>query len=256
MWRAVFAIFFVSAMAAFSGTIQPLPALPAATTVNAVQLDSSGNIYAAGQFFANVPSSSFGHAFVSKLTPDGAQVSWRTVLAGSQNDSIQAMTLGSDNSVYVTGATQSQDFPTTSGSMQPTISVLEQGFAAKLNPSGAVVYATFIGGTAETSGTAIAVDAAGDAFITGGITAAGVFPTSPGAVTGATVDNGTAFVMELNAAGTAAPVAIAGFGGYAIAVDSQGNIYAAGAFTGPVPTTPGAFETSRSQNLCGTGFFG
>jgi uncharacterized protein (TIGR03437 family) len=256
MCRAVLPIFFLSAMAAFSGTTQPLPALPAATTVNAVQVDSSGNIYVAGQFFPNVPSSSFGHAFVSKLTPDGAQVIWRTVLAGSQNDNVQAMTLGSDNSVYVTGATQSQDFPTTSGSMQPSISVLEQGFAAKLNPSGAVVYATFIGGTAETSGTAIAVDAAGDAFITGGITAAGVFPTSPGAVTGATVDNGAAFVMELNAAGTAAPVAIAGFGGYAIAVDSQGNIYAAGAFTGPVPTTPGAFETSRSQNLCGTGFFG
>jgi uncharacterized protein (TIGR03437 family) len=166
------------------------------------------------------------------------------------------MTLGSDNSVYVTGSTQSADFPTTSGSLQRTTSLLASGFAAKLNPGGAVVYATYIGGSAEISGTAIAVDASGDVFLTGAINAAGVMPASPGAITGATVDNGTAFVIELNAAGTAAPVAIVGFGGNAIAVDAQGNIYAAGAFTGPVATTPGAFQTTTSQLVCATGIFG
>jgi uncharacterized protein (TIGR03437 family) len=55
----------------------------------------------------------------------------------------------------------------------------------------------------------------------------------------------SAYVIELNPAGSAALVAIGGFGGNAIAVDPQGNIYAAGAFIGPVaPTTPGAFQTS------------
>lgn len=84
----------------------------------------------------------------------------------------------------------------------------------------------------------------------------GVFATSPGAVTGTTADNGETFIVELNAAGSAAPVAISGFGGRAIAVDPQGNIYAAGAFfDSPEPTTPGAFQTTVPQNLCSTGGF-
>jgi uncharacterized protein (TIGR03437 family) len=255
MLRGLLLLFLASA--AFGGTTVPLLlALPTATNVNAIQVDPSGNILVAGVYYPNVPASPFGHAFVGKLTPDGSQVIWWTPLAGSQNDGVLAMALGSDNSVYVTGTTQSPDFPTTSGSMQPATSLLSQAFAAKLSPTGAVVYATYIGGSAETTGTAIAVGSSGNAFITGAITAAGVFPTSPGAVAGSNAFNGTAYILELNAAGSAAPVAISGFGGAAIAIDPQGNIYAAGAFQGPAPTTPAAFQTGTSQYLCSSGFFG
>ena len=100
---------------ALSGTVQLLPALPPATFVNAIGVDSSGYIYIAGEFYPGVPSSSTGHAFVGKLSPDGSQVVWWSKLAGSSNDNAQAIALGSDNSVYVTGTTQSQDFPTTNG---------------------------------------------------------------------------------------------------------------------------------------------
>lgn len=255
MIRGLLFLLFLSAIQA-SGIVQPLPALPASTTVNAIQVDAAGNIYVAGQFYPNVPSSSIGHVYVGKLSPDGSQVLWWTTLSGSQNDYVQAMTLGADNSVYMTGTTQSPDFPTTKGSLQPATSVLSQAFAAKLSPAGAVVYATYIGGASETTGFAIAADSSGDAFITGAITAAGLFPTSSGAVSGTNAFNGTAYVIELNPAGSAAPVAIEGFGGDAIAIDAQGNIYAAGAFYGPGPTTPGSFQTSASQLFCGTGIFG
>jgi hypothetical protein len=238
---------------ALGGTVQPLPALPPATFVTAIQVDSSGYIYIAGEFYPGVPSSSTGHAFVGKLSPNGSHVIWWTKLAGSGSDNAQAIALGSDNSVYVTGTTQSQDFPTTSGSMQTATSALVQAFAAKLSPTGAVVYATYIGGPVDTTGIGIAIDSKGEAFITGQIIAAGVFPTSPGAVTGTTADNGTAFIVELNPAGSAAPVAITGFGGSAIAVDAQGNIYAVGGFQGTVPTTPGAFQTSGSTAICANG---
>jgi len=169
------------------------------------------------------------------------------------------MALGSDNSVYVAGTTSSPDFPTTQGSLQAATSASQQAFAAKLSPNGAVVYATYIGGSAETSGNAIAADSSGRAFITGTVSASGLFPTSPGAVTGVTTTfNGLVYFIELNAAGSAAPVAIAGFGGSAIAVDPQGNIYAAGSYNGPLapnlPTTPGAFQTTVNPAVCFTGF--
>jgi uncharacterized protein (TIGR03437 family) len=234
---------------AFGGTVQSLPALPPATFVTAIQVDAAGYIYIAGEFYPGAT----GHAFVGKLSPDGSQVIWWTRLAGSGNDNAQAIVLGSDNSVYVTGTTQSQDFPTTNGAMQTSTSALVQAFAAKLSPTGAVVYATYLGGTADTTGVAIAVDSKGDAFITGGMLTSGVFPTSPGAVAGAITDNGTAFIIELNAAGSAAPVGIIGFGGNAITVDAQGNIYAVGGFEGEVPTTPGAFQTSGSTAICSHG---
>jgi uncharacterized protein (TIGR03437 family) len=252
MLRGLLLLFFLSANQAFSGSVQPLAGLPASTFVNAVQVDSSGYIYVAGQFYPGLPTSSTGHAFVAKISPDGSQLVWWTVLSGSQNDTVQAMALGSDNSIYVTGKTNSADFPTTRGALQIGLSANQQAFAAKLNPGGIVAYATYVGGPAATMGTAIAADSSGNAYITGFLGTTG-FPTSPGAVVGTSGYGGTAFIIELNAAGSAAPVAIAGFGGTAIAVDAQGNIYAAGSFEGPVPTTPGAFQTTTAQGTCETG---
>ena len=240
----------------FGGTVQTLPSLPNATAAKTVQVDSSGNIYLAGWAFPNPPALP-AHAFVAKLTPDGSRVIWWTPLAGSGDDRVYAMALGSDSSVYVTGSTTSSDFPTTKGSMQPATTVSNEAFAAKLNPSGAVVYATYIGGSTETSGNAIAVDASGHAFISGITSGPGVFPTSPGAVTGVTSTyNGAGYVIELDAAGSAALIATVGFGGRAIAVDTQGNIYAAGSFAGLVEaTTPGAFQpTTVTPVACFTGF--
>jgi uncharacterized protein (TIGR03437 family) len=253
--RGLLLVLSLSANPAFSGTVQTLPALPNAAAASAVQVDPSGNIYVAGSFLS---SPTVGHAFAAKLSPDGSQVIWWTVLAGSQNDGVAALALGADNSVYVTGSTFSTDFPTTPGSMQPNSSVSGQkGFVAKLSPNGAVLYATYIGGSAtQTNGAAIAVHSSGAAFITGGTY--GSFPTSPGAVKGGTSLDNTTFVIELNPAGSAAPVAITGFGGSAIAVDLQGNIYAAGAGSilfppTPTPTTPGAFQpTAPPFSFCYT----
>lgn len=253
MPRGLSLLFFLFTNLIF-GSVQPLPALPAGTFINAVQVDSAGNIYLAGQRYANLPTPSTGHAFVGKLSPDGSKVIWWTTLAGSGTDAIQAMALGPDNSAYVTGTTQSPDFPTTNGSMQPTTGVFAQAFAAKLSPAGAVVYATYIGGSNQTSGKAIAVDSAGHAFITGSTGYDGLFPTTSGAITGATTPfNGVAFVMELNTSGSAALVALTGFGGSAIAVDPQGNIYAGGALFASVPTTRGALQRTTNGATCSSG---
>jgi uncharacterized protein (TIGR03437 family) len=258
MRRGFLLALLLSANHAFSQGVQSLPPLPANTYTNAVQADASGNIYVGGEFVLNPQDPNApAHAFVGKLSPDGSQILWWTVLQGSDADQVVAMALGPDNSVYVTGTTSSPDFPTTPGAMQTAESVANQAFAVKLSPKGTVVYSTYIGGSASTTGNAIAVDTAGHAFITGSLS--GALPTTPGAITGATsASYNTAFVIELNPAGTAALVAINGFGGDAIALDARGNIYAAGSFAGPLaPTTSGAFQTSSSQLTCDSlGFFG
>jgi uncharacterized protein (TIGR03437 family) len=259
MLRGLLLLFLIAAVQAIGGTVQPMPSLPNGATPYAIQLDSSGNIYVAGGFVAaasienNVPS----HAFAAKLSPDGLQIVWWTLLAGSMNDNAAAMALGADNSVYITGTTFSHDFPTTAGSLQPTAAVLAQGFAAKLSPAGAVVYSTFIDGTDGGTGQAIAVDSAGHAFITGSLGLGGVFPTTPGSISGSTSTNSNnAYVIELDPTGSTALLGLVGFGGNAIALDPLGNIYAAGSFDGPVaPTTPGAFQTGTPASaVCFSGF--
>jgi uncharacterized protein (TIGR03437 family) len=253
-------LIFFSASQMF-GSVQTLPALPIGTTGAAIQVDASGNIYVAGGFTPQSPRSTAdtSDAFVAKLSADGSQVIWFTTLGGSSTDSAMALAIGSDGSVYVTGTTSSPDFPTTPGSLQPGLGVTgSQAFAAKLSPTGAVVYSTFIGGSDSATGNAVTVDSSGDAFITGSLGFSGAFPTTPGAVTGATSTHfNTAYIVELNPAGSAALVSIQGFGGNAIAVDAQGNIYAAGAFAGPLaPATPGAFQTSSAGSLCASSLFG
>jgi hypothetical protein len=123
MWRGLLPLLCLafSAGHAFSGTVQQLPALPAGSAVNAIQLDASGNIYVAGAFFPTPqdPNNPVGHVFVGELSPDGSQIIWWRVLAGSKDDRALAMVLGPDDSVYVTGTTLSPDFPTTFGSLQP-----------------------------------------------------------------------------------------------------------------------------------------
>lgn len=257
MSRGLLPLLSLSACHAFSGTVQQLPALPAASAVNAMQLDASGSIYVAGAFFPSpqVTNNPVGHVFVGKLSPDGSRIIWWRVLAGSNDDRALSMVLGPDDSVYVTGTTLSPDFPTTSGSLQPaSASTLIQGFAAKLSPAGAVVYSTYLAGAAI-AGNSIATDSFGHAFITGYLLLGAELPTSPDAVTGGPPfpGSGNTFVLELDATGSSALLAITGFGGSAITLDHQGNIYAVGVYAASIaPNTPGAFHSISPNLLCST----
>ena len=112
---------------------------------------------------------------------------------------------------------------------------------------GALLYSSFLGGSVGDQGTAIAVDNAGNAYITGW-TYSGDFPTTPGAFQ-TTAPNGSAFVTKVNALGSA-PLVYSTYlgqlaGGYGIAVDSAGSAYAAGRTandTYDFPTTANAFQ--------------
>jgi hypothetical protein len=174
--------------------------------------------------------------FVTKLSANGGGVVYSTYLGGSEGEgaNLGSVAIDGAGNAYVAGNTFSADFPTTSGAYQTALKNPNQGFGSfdgyivKLSPTGTIVYSTFLGGTFFDDISAIAVDSAGNAYVTGA-TQSSDFPTQAAIKT--TQDD--SFVAKLNAAGSAL-VYSTYFGGNhhdipeGIAVDSSGNAYVTG----------------------------
>ena len=106
-------------------------------------------------------------------------LSWSTYLGGTGADQVNDVAIDAAGNVYVTGTTSSTDFPIVNG-WQPTITPFYDVFVAKLDPTlSTLIWSTYVGGTADFThaerGSSIALDAAGDVFVTG-ITSASDFP--------------------------------------------------------------------------------
>src|SRR5205807_2220969 len=102
---------------------------------------------------------------------------YSTYLGGSGFDQGNAIAVGSDGSVYITGELGSDDFPTVNP-VQAKFGGNTDAFVSKLNPAGsALVYSSYIGGSSEERAFGVAVDSAGNAYITGETTSSD-FPTS------------------------------------------------------------------------------
>lgn len=115
-----------------------------------------------------------------------------------------------------------------------------------------LVYSTFLGGAGSDQGFAIAVDSAGNAYVTGSTTAA--FPTTAGAFDTSLNGSFDAFVTKFNAAGTAIVYSTVLGGsrsdvGSGIVVDGSGNAYIVGRTGADFPTTAGAFDTSPNGDV-------
>jgi uncharacterized protein (TIGR03437 family) len=196
-------------------------------TSQGIALDSAGSVYVAGDTYsidfptenpyqsappAKVSGVSPGlwpSAFVTKFSPDGKSLVYSTYLGGNGYDYVYAIAVDSSGNAYVTGQTNSANFPVTNGAYQtvcdpapsnqgppytPTCySSNVSAFVTKLNATGTgLVYSTFLGGYAYAYATAIAVDGAGRAYVAGNeaeycsidYTFQSCFPTTSGAVIG------------------------------------------------------------------------
>jgi len=194
-------------------------------------------------------------AFVAKLNVTSGALDYATYLGGSGNDSGLSIAVDPDGYAYVTGQVDSADFPVTAGVVQETYRGGPwDAFVAKVNPAGtSLAYATFLGGGGNDGGSGIAVDGAGNAYVTGS-TGEDVtnFPTTVGA--NDTTHNGVtdAFVAKVDPTGTALLYATFLGGakrdfGYGIAVDAAGNAYVAGdTNSADFPTTPDAFSPQNN----------
>jgi len=209
-----------------------------------VAVDRAGAAYVVGYTSStNFPSASAvrgafsggaADAFVSKLNPSGTGLVYSTYLGGGGDDFGLAIAASPSGAAYVTGSTDSGDFPLANPAQGGYNSLAGTGFVAELNPSGTgLVYSTYLGGTLFDYGTGIAVDPSGAAYVTG-VTASGDFPmASPlqGSLNGST----NAFVTKLTPAGNGLVYStyLGGGGdvdqGNAIAVDPSGAAYVTGA---------------------------
>jgi len=234
-----------------------------------IAVDSSGNAYVAGytgspefpiqSAYQSANAGSYD-AFVTKLNTTGSALVYSTYLGGSGWDDAYGIAVDASGSAYVTGYTDSTDFPFTSGAFQTSLLGLAAAYVTKLDPSGsALVYSTYLGGTYVDWGTAIAVDSSGQAYVMGSAFSDD-FPVqnaydetcgSDGLCDSGNYFDG--FLAKLDAAGATLMYSTY-LGGSEddfpsdLALDSSGNAYVTGQTYSPdFPTTPNAYDT-----VCGT----
>jgi hypothetical protein len=196
-------------------------------------------------------------AFVSKLAPDGTRLIYSTRLGGSIYDDATGIAVDVSGAAYVTGTTDSSDFPTMNA-LQPQLnensnsSLSIDAFVVKIAPEGgALIYGTFLGGNRRDFGGSIAVDTAGAAHVTG-LTESTDFPTM-NALQPASGGSGDAFVSKLSPDGASLvhSTYVGGReddGGRGITVDLSGATYVTG------QTRSGDFPTTASlQPVCSSG---
>src|SRR3989441_4352037 len=227
----------------------------------AIAVDTSGSAYVTGnarsQDLPTTPGAFQGrgsvpspNAFVTKLDPTGSALVYSTYLGGSGEEVGEGIAVDAAGNAYVTGSTTSIDFPT-ANAVQPTFGGVRDAFVTKLNPAGsAVVYSTYLGGSDSDVALGIAVDTAGNAYVTGH-TESVDFPTTSGAFHTSGQAFGQAFVTRLDPTGSNLVYSTRLGGsirdeGTGIAVDTlpNPNAYVTGLTVSPdFPTSPGAFQT-------------
>ncbi|HEV3278136.1 MAG TPA: SBBP repeat-containing protein [Terriglobia bacterium] len=188
-------------------------------------------------------------------------LTYSTYLGGSGNDGGIAIVVDSSGNAYVAGGTTSTDFPVENafqpayggGSSSCTTYAFQCGdaFVTKINPSGsALVYSTYLGGSNSDTAFSLAVNSAGNAYVTGK-TYSTNFPTTSGAFQTALPGVHNAFVTELNTTGSALVYStyLGGSGedtAAGLAIDGSGNAYVVGRTDSTnFPTTTGAFQTTE-----------
>ncbi|PYR77119.1 MAG: hypothetical protein DMF87_16810, partial [Acidobacteria bacterium] len=145
--------------------------------------------------------------FLTKLDAAGAAVVYSTYLGGIRDDHALAIEIDASGSAYVTGRTFSWNFPTTAGAVDRIWSGGADVFVTKVDATGALTYSTFLGGSGDEWGTALALDASGNVYVTG-TTSSFNFPTTEGAFDRTFSYPADAFVAKIAAIGVSATLTL------------------------------------------------
>lgn len=190
--------------------------------------------------------------FVTKLNLDGSGLSYSTFIGGLDSDVGTGIAVDDLGGALVTGETGSSDFPAVPASFDPTFNGATDAFVARVSGSGSSLsFSSYLGGSSADRASAIAVDAAGNAYVAGETKSAD-FPISPGAVDGSVDTYGDGFVTKINSTGKNLIYStfLGGDGSdraRGIAVGASGTAYLAGETESrDFPTSPTAF--SRFMN--------
>jgi len=259
--------------------------------VATIAVDSAGEAYVGGLTASNdfpvtpgtfqplnyaIATNEVSTAYISKFNASGTALIYSTYLGGDaipntvheQGDYVKGIAVDASGDAFVTGYTYSSDFPITSGAFQTTNEPagvgLDTGFVTKLNPTGTeLIYSTYLGGNILDELTALTINSAGDAYISG-ITFSTTYPTTTGAYqtsnNSASANGYNSVITELNSTGSGLIYStyLGGTSSYGtelnnfywtnpIVVDSSGNVYVGGFTTaGDFPVTAGAYQTKNN----------
>ncbi len=232
----------------------------------ALAIGSDGSVYVAGYTYSHISSSDYpttsgvydtSHngdydVFVSKLDSSLSTLEASTFIGGSGYEEFYALAISSSDSVYVTGYTESSDYPTKSGAYQTSRSDSDYGdvFVSKLDASLSTLEAsTFLGGADFEEAHALAVASDGSVYVAGR-TASSDYPTTPGAYNTTHGNYYDVFVSKLDSSLSTleASTFIGGANdedAQALVVSSDGSVYVAGGTdSSDYPATGGAYNTS------------
>jgi uncharacterized protein (TIGR03437 family) len=193
------------------------------------------------------------HTFLTKWSSVGA-ILWSIVIGGSYFDDAVSVAIDTAGNPYIAGTTGSTDFPITSGAFQSTLNSFQNVFLMKFNPDGdQLLYSTYLGGSGSDNVSALAVDAAGSAYLTG-YAVSSDFPTTTQAYqrrhngTCGGHAGGDAYVTKFSPTASALAYSTL-IGGSctqvptSLALDASGHAYIAGATVSPdFPVTQGALQ--------------
>ena len=183
-------------------------------------------------------------------------VTYATFLGGTADDEAYGIAIDNTGAAYVTGQTSSTNFPTTSGAPFKTQGGID-AFVSKISPDGTTLdYSTYVGGTGQDGGNAIAVDGSGNAYVAGATNsgASSNFPITAGAAQTNPQGGYDAFVLELNSTGStlmfctylggngddfAHGIAVDTSGAYVVGATASTNFTSKTIFNGFQPTISG-----------------
>jgi uncharacterized protein (TIGR03437 family) len=217
-------------------------------TGEGVAVDSSGNIYMAGSILIQ---QGYSKAYVTKLNPAGAAVVASTYYGGSYDDEAHAIAVDAGGNIYLTGHTNSPDFPLTNYAVSPYFNPPYSvgAFISKLPPGlTTFAYSILLAGSNNDVAVGVALDSASNAYIVG-YTGSTDYPVTSGVAQTSSAGGADIFVSGINAAGTnfIFSTYLGGSGddlGYGIAVDSSNNVYVAGQTASTnFPVTSSAYQS-------------
>lgn len=231
-------------------------------------VDAGGNVYLMG-YGASPNFRPVGVArtycsgrgvYLTKVNPSGSAVVYSTCIGGSGYDRGNSFAVDAAGNAYITGTTDSADFPTTPGALRPALRSspsctqyeCTDAFVVKFDASGNLAYSTYLGGDKRDEGFGIATDAAGNAYVAGHSESPD-FPTTPGAFRTSACEPSycwDGFVAKLGPTGSLIYSTFLGGGANAVAVDQAGNSYAAA--SGVIKLDPAGASRVYSIKLGGS----